>query len=327
MDRGFNSRNTPCTKKRVLAWAFGILQIALFFSFLLSLAVVMTSEGLRFDLSVNGLKTAVDLFSVPLACVAALFAVLTLDVAVKELEESALQRATATWESVQNSFIAYAKDQAKLAKLPFSVFASQPFGERYRASDFDGPMFDIQYHAPTITLRRLLDSSTRFETVHFSLHPTLGEQLSHLESLFNQLCVRAGQGNEQWLAAFVDAALLIRQIREYLVVETERMSDWVCQPILQEREEFGAKRRLPPYASLTISGISIDIRTELLCIASVLLFAPAGEHSASKLVNMAVRIGLLWSHASVDLKSLFDENNLDKIWDEPYLMANAKINI
>jgi hypothetical protein len=299
-------------KKLVLTFIFRVIYAGLLVGLFGSISLIMVNEPLKFLPSAIGLKNFVELFAVPISCLAALGVVSTLDVAVSALEESALQRTTAAWEAVHNSFIVYATSSDH---IPFSVLAAPAVGSSYSRSAFDGPMFAIQYPTPTVTLRRLLDPSVRFDAVHFALHPTLTKLLSDLDVSFRKMSDPAHQGNDDWLSDFAEFAVLVRRLREYLVVNTERITSWGRVSNLRAHEQFKSCK-LPPYSSDKLSEICSDLRTELLCVAAVLVFASAGETAARRVSDMAVRVGYIWANASDSLK-LTLQKPIEELWENP----------
>ncbi len=310
-------------KIRFLALAFPVLQVALTLGCIISILVVVTGEELSFDPTAKGLKHALDLFAFPVSCFAGLLAVTTLQVAVEQLSESGRQSATAAWASVQSSFLTYAKEHAG---VPLSAFSANPFTAQFREPVFGIGKFTVEYPAPTLTLRRLLDSSSRFDAFDFGLSKELDMQLTRLNNAFDTLAALALQGDAKWLAAFVDFATIVRQLRLFLVVQTRCMPTWICQPVLEEIADFGPKRVCPAYSAYNVSGIASDIRAELLCLASALLFSKSGHKHAERLVGFAFRIGLLWANSNERLKSALGMN-LHTLWNESHIVEASPVEL
>lgn len=310
-------------KTRRLALAFPVLQLALILILFISILVVFAGEELSFDPTAKGLKHALDLFAFPVSCVAGLLAVTTLQVAVDQLSESGRQSATAAWSSVQSNFLTYAKGHAE---VPLSAFSVNPFAARFREPVFGVGEFTVEYPAPTLTLRRLLDSSSRFDAFDFGLSKELETQLIRLNDAFDTLAELALQGNAKWLAAFVDFATIVRQLRLFLIVQTCRMPTWTCRPVLEEIADLEPKRVCPAYSAYNISGIASDIRAELLCLASALLFSKPGHEHAERVVGFAFRIGLLWANSNERLKSAL-EMDLHTLWNNSHIVEASPVEL
>ena len=302
---------------------FSALQFLVLATFLVSIFLILSHEELKFDPSAEGLKHALELFTFPLACIAAFLAIMTLHVAVQQLIESSLQSAAAAWETVQSTFLVYAKDQSA---VPLSLFSDAPFRTPFRKVE-DAEMFTVEYPVPTVTLRRLLDSTHKTQTGELSMNPTLKKELQRLKSTFDLMHDTAQKGQVVWLAHFVDLAGLVRQLRVYLAVQTKGMITWQLEHPLKEIKEYGHKRVLPLSSSNDFPGIAGQLRTELLCIANVLLFAQIAEADATIVVNMALRIGKIWANSDMRMSKVLDENSFENLWREPHLLDSAKLEI
>jgi len=303
--------------------AFSALQFLVMAAFLVSIFLILSHEELQFDPSAEGLKHALELFTFPLACIAAFLTIMTLHIAVQQLIESSLQSAAAAWETVQSTFLVYAKDQSG---VPLSLFSDVPFRTPFRKVE-EGEMFTVEYPVPTVTLRRLLDSTHKTQTGELSMSPTLKKELQRLKSTFDLMHDTAQKGDVMWLAHFVDLAGLVRQLRLYLAVQTKGMATWKLEHPLKELKEYGHKRVLPLSSSNEFPGIAGQIRTELLCVANVLLFSQITETDAKMVVNMGLRIGKIWANADTRLGRVFDENSFQTLWREPHLLDCAKLEI
>ena len=317
-------RSQPSIKARALRCVLPALQILLAVATVGSLVVIAATEELRPDLSSSGLKHALDIFAFPLSCIAALVAVTGLEVAIDQLIESARQSAEAAWESVKSSFLAFSRDKSQ---FPFSAFNAQSFPSIMRAPKFADSMFAVEIPLPTLTLHRLLDPSSLGRVDHFPLQKELKEQLIRLDQIFDQLCTRAKVGNEKWIGSFVDLGVLVRQIRQHLIVQTSQMSNWAYQPVLEVIDELGGKRICPSYSSSYLPNISSEMRIELLCVARVLLFEGSGHQYAIKLVDIAHRVGQLWANADTRLKQVLESQPLDKLWHEPHQLVGSRIEV
>ncbi|MEX5684116.1 hypothetical protein [Pseudomonas silesiensis] len=159
------------------------------------------------------------------------------------------------------------------------------------------------------------------------MNPTLKKELQRLKSIFDLMHDTAQKGDMMWLAHFVDLAGLVRQLRLYLAVQTKGMATWQLEHPLKELKEYGHKRVLPLSSSNEFPGIAGQIRTELLCVANVLLFSQITETDAKMVVNMALRIGKIWANADTRLGRVFDENSFQTLWKEPHLLDSAKLEI
>lgn len=295
-----------------------MLRWVLLGAFAVSLLVILLSAELKLPANAEEFKNSLELFAFPLGCIAALITASTLEVAIDQLQESARQSATAAWESTQASFLTFSRDQQR---VPITAFAADHFPTRFQEPKNRGELFAVRYAAPTITLSRLLDPNNRYESIHFGLSHVLTRQLKKTNDVFARLESLAKQGDERWLVAFVDLAVLIRQLRLYLVVDLERMSTWDSKPVLETVKELGSKRKFPAFSSFNLAEIAGDMRTELLCVANVLLFASAGQEEAAKMASVAFRVGLLWNHSNDRLKAIYQEYDLHEIWNQPTLVA------
>ncbi|WP_152681967.1 hypothetical protein [Chromobacterium subtsugae] len=274
------------------------------------------------DLTDQGFNHVLDIFKFPLTCLASVFVVMTVRVAVAALLASTQQSVAATWLLIQSGFLAYVKSDRRMY---IASLQADPFLDDFSGVTDNDVMMGVIYMSPQTTLRRLFSNVNKIDGLEPQVNPFVLKKLDDLEVLYDRIKQELAGGESAWLVTLADMAVLVRGLRIYLAVKSATMDGWKFPPVLQS----GALERkaMPAFERKILTSITFGMKLELLCLADVFHFCQALEFKTHSVVKMAVGVGKIGSDLCSRSGYSDEKYRIEDLWVDPHRIQGEKINI